>query len=117
MPEICAHSSLKERNAIECERDVDDMKMAEYMEDHIGEEFEGVVDGIMNFGMFIQLPNLIEGLVKVESIKDDYYFFDEELNMLIGKNHKKKFKLGDKVKVKVIAASKDTSTIDFVLVG
>jgi hypothetical protein len=108
---------LKERNAIECERDVDDMKMAEYMEDHIGEEFEGVIDGIMNFGMFIQLPNLIEGLVKVESIKDDYYFFDEELNMLIGKNHKKKFKLGDKVKVKVIAASKDTSTIDFVLVG
>ena len=117
LPEICAHSSLKERNAIECERDVDDMKMAEYMEDHIGEEFEGVVDGIMNFGMFIQLPNLIEGLVKLESIKDDYYFFDEELNMLIGKNSKKKFRLGDKVKVKVIAASKDTSTIDFVLVG
>ena len=117
LPEICAHSSLKERNAIECERDVDDMKMAEYMEDHIGEEFEGVIDGIMNFGMFIQLPNLIEGLVKLESIKDDYYFFDEELNMLIGKNHKKKFKLGDKVKVKVIAASKETSTIDFVLVG
>ena len=117
LPEICAHSSLKERNAIECERDVDDMKMAEYMEDHIGEEFEGVIDGIMNFGMFIQLPNLIEGLVKVESIKDDYYFFDEELNMLIGKNSKKKFRLGDKVKVKVIAASKDTSTIGFVLVG
>ena len=64
-----------------------------------------------------QLPNLIEGLVKLESIKDDYYFFDEELNMLIDKNHKKKFRLGDKVKVKVIAASIDTSTIDFVLVG
>ena len=117
LPEICAHSSLKERNAIECERDVIDMKEAEYMENHIGEEFDGIIDGILNFGMFIMLPNLVEGLVKLESIKDDYYEFNEELNMLIGKRTKKKFKLGQKVKVKVIAASKETSTIDFILVG
>lgn len=116
LPEIAMHSSEKERNSVDCERDVEDMKMAEYMEDHIGEEFDGVIDSILNFGMFICLPNMIEGLVKYDTIAGDYFEFNEETNMLIGKKTGKKFKLGQKVRVKCIAASKQNSTIDFALV-
>ena len=116
LPEIAMHSSEKERASIDCERDVEDMKMAEYMEDHIGEEFDGIIDSIMNFGMFICLPNMIEGLVKYENIVGDYFEYNEELNMLIGKKSGKKYKLGQKVRVKCIAASKEDSTIDFSIV-
>ena len=113
---IAEHSSEKERNSIDCERDVEDMKMAEYMEDHIGEEFDGVIDSILNFGMFVCLPNMIEGLVKYDSIKGDYFEFNEETNILIGKKTGKKYRLGQKVRVKCIAASKESSTIYFELI-
>ena len=116
LPSLTEHASLKERNAIDCERDVDDMKMAEYMEKHIGEEYEGIIDSIMNFGMFIELPNMIEGLVRLESIKGDYYEYNDETKTLIGKRKGKIFRLGQKVKVKCIAASKENSTIDFELI-
>ena len=116
LPEIAMHSSEKERNSIDCERAVDDMKMAEYMEDHIGEEFDGVIDSILNFGMFVCLPNMIEGLVKYDTIAGDYFEFNEETNLLIGKKTGRKFRLGQKVRVKCIAASKENSTIDFELV-
>ena len=116
LPEIAEHSSLKERNSIDCERDVEDMKMAEYMEDHIGEEYDGIIDSILNFGMFVCLPNMIEGLVRYENIVGDYFEFNEETNMLIGKRTGKKYKLGQKVRVKCISASKENSTIDFALV-
>ena len=116
LPEITAHSSEKERNSIDCERDVESMKMAEYMESHIGEEFDGIINTIMNFGMFIELPNLIEGLVKVDSMVDDYYEYNDVLNILVGKRHKKMYKIGQKVKVRCVAASKENSTIDFELV-
>ena len=72
LPFVAEHSSLKERNSIECEREVDDMKKAEYMEKHIGEHFEGIISGVMSFGIFVELPNLIEGLIRVEDIKGDY---------------------------------------------
>lgn len=116
LPSIAEHSSEKERNSIDCERDVEDMKMAEYMEDHIGEEYEGVIDSILNFGMFVCLPNMIEGLVKYDTIAGDYFEFNEDTNMLIGKRTGRKFRLGQKVKVKCIAASKENSTIDFELI-
>ena len=116
LPALCEHASLKERNAIECERDVDSMKMAEYMESHIGEEYDGIVDTVMNFGMFIELPNLIEGLVRVENIKGDYYVFNEATKSLVGQRKGKIYRLGQKVRVRVIAASKEDSTIDFELV-
>ena len=116
LPEIAMHSSEKERNSIDCERDVEDMKMAEYMEDHVGEEFDGVIDSILNFGMFVCLPNMIEGLVKYDTIVGDYFEFNEETNLLIGKKTGRKFRLGQKVRVKCIAASKENSTIDFELV-
>ena len=116
LPALCAHASEKERNAIECERDVDDMKMAEYMEDHIGEEYDGIVDTVMNFGMFVELPNLVEGLVKVDNIPGDYYQYNEETHSLIGNKKGKVYRLGQKVRVKCIAASKENSTIDFQII-
>ncbi len=116
LPEICEHSSKKEKDSIDCERDVEKMKMAEYMEDHIGEEFDGIISSCLNFGMFVQLPNMVEGLVHVSDIKGDYFNYNEELNALIGQRTKKMYKLGDKIHIKVINASKETSTIDFEIV-
>ena len=113
LPIIAEHSSIKERNSIECEREVDEMKKAEYMEKHIGEEFKGIVSGVVSFGMFIQLPNLIEGLVRVEDLTDDYYFYDETTFSLVGKKNKRGYRLGDDVTVIVKAASKEKHTIDF----
>lgn len=115
LPIIAEHSSIKERNAVACEREVDDMKKAEYMEKHIGEEFEGIVSGVVSFGMFIQLPNLIEGLVRIEDLKDDYYFYDESTFSLIGRKNKRGYRLGDKIKVIVKSASKEKHTVDFEL--
>ena len=117
MPVIAKHTSATERRAVECERAVDDMKKAEYMLDHIGEEFDGVVSSVMNFGMFIELPNLIEGLVRIDTIGDDYYTYDETTFSLIGRKNKRGYRLGDNVRVKVVAADKEKRTIDFELVN
>jgi len=114
--DIAEHSSEREVAAVDAERDVDDMKMAEYMEDHIGEEYDGIITTITNFGFFVQLPNLVEGLVHVQTLKGDYFNYVEELMALIGKSTKKTYRLGDKVHVKCVAASKETSMIDFELV-
>ena len=105
----------KERDAIECEREVEDMKKAEYMMKHIGEEFTGMVSSVMSFGMFIQLPNLIEGLVRIDDLEDDEYTFNEERFSLIGKNSKKEYRLGDTINVIVKSASKEAGTIDFII--
>ena len=109
---IADNSSVKERESVECEREVEDMKMAEYMEDHIGEEYEGIISSVNNFGMFIQLDNLIEGLVHVNDL-GDYFVFDEATQTLTGDRTKVRYRLGDRVLVKVKAASKDKKTIDF----
>ncbi len=114
--EIAQHSSEREVAAVDAERDVDDMKMAEYMEDHIGEEFDGVITTITNFGFFVELPNLIEGLVHVQTLKGDYFTYVPDLLAMIGKSTKKTYRLGDKVRVKCVAASKENSMIDFELV-
>ena len=113
LPVECEHCSIREQEAQNCERDVDKMKKAEYMMDHIGEVYDGIISGVQEFGFFVELENTIEGLVKAESIKGDYYVFDNDLMALIGKKSKKKYSFGDKVKVKVIRADKDRSEIDF----
>ena len=113
LKDITAHASERERASVECEREVDDMKKAEYMKDHIGEEYEGIVSSVMPFGMFVELPNLIEGLVRLDDLTDDYYTFCEETFSLVGKNNKRGYRLGDKVKVIVSAANKEAKTIDF----
>ena len=109
------HTSERERASIECEREVDDMKMAEYMEQHIGEEFTGIISGVMSFGMFIELPNKIEGLIRMDDLKDDYYTYDETTFSMIGNNNKRGYRLGDTVTVIVKAANKANHTIDFIL--
>ena len=114
--EIAAHSSEREVASVDAERDVFDMKVAEYMEDHIGEEYEGIIDTITNFGFFVQLPNLVEGLVHVQTLKGDYFTYVPELLSMIGKSTKKTYRLGDKVRVKCVSASKENSMVDFELV-
>jgi len=113
--EITSHSSERERASIECEREVDDMKKAEYMQDHIGEEYEGIVSSVMPFGMFIELKNSVEGLVRIDEIDGDFYTYNEETFSLTGKNNKRGYRLGDKVKVLVKAANKEAKTIDFII--
>lgn len=113
LPIECEHCSIREQEAQNCERDVDKMKKAEYMMDHIGEVYDGIISGVQEFGFFVELDNTIEGLVKAESIKGDYYIYDNDLMALIGKKSKKRYSFGDKVKVKVTRADKDRSEIDF----
>lgn len=114
--DIADNSSFKERESIECEREVESMKMAEYMMDHIGEEFTGMISSINSFGMFIQLDNMIEGLVRLEDMKD-FFNYDEFTQTLMGERSKKKYCLGDIVKVKVVRASKEEKTIDFSIIN
>ena len=114
---IATQSSEREQAAVDAEREVDDMKMAEYMESHIGEEFDGVISGVESFGLFVQLDNLIEGLVHINTLKGDFYNYVEELMCLIGQSTKKRYTIGDNVHIKVVAASKEAKTIDFEIVG
>ena len=112
--DIAIHTSETERNSDECERDVEGMKMAEFMQDHIGEEYEGMISGILNFGFFVQLDNMVEGLVPYESFNSDFEY-DRDLEMV--KVGNKLFKLGQRIKVRVESVLKDESQIDFSYVG
>lgn len=95
-------SSEMERKAQDAEREVDDLKKAEYMQDRIGQEFEGIISSVTSFGVFVELPNTIEGLVHITDLDDDYYIFNEAHLSLIGERTKKLYKLGDKVKVECV---------------
>ena len=95
-------SSEMERKAQDAEREVDDLKKAEYMKDRIGEEFEGIISSVTSFGVFVELPNTIEGLVHITDLDDDYYIFNDAQLSLIGERTKKVYKLGDKVKVECV---------------
>lgn len=112
---ISEHSSSRERASVDCEREVEDMKMAEYMEGHIGEEFQGMVSSVTSFGMFVELDNLIEGLVPLRDMKD-FFHYDEEHMTLTGERSHVKYTIGDKLLVKVVRASKEDKTIDFEVV-
>lgn len=112
---IADHSSARERASVDCEREVEDMKMAEYMEGHIGEEFEGMISSVTSFGMFIELDNLIEGLVPLRDMKD-FFHYDEEHMTLTGEKTHIKYTIGERVVIKVVRASKEEKTIDFEIV-
>ena len=109
---ISEQSSSRERASIDCEREVEDMKMAEYMEQHIGEHFVGMVSSVTSFGMFVELDNLIEGLVPLRDM-NDFFHYDEEHMTLTGEKTHVKYRIGDKVEIKVVKASKEEKTIDF----
>ncbi|MEG0591952.1 MAG: ribonuclease R [Coprobacillus sp.] len=116
IPYLAERASSREREAIDIEREVTDMKMAEYMSEHIGEEFEGLICSVTQFGFFVELPNTVDGLVHMTELTDDYYHYDEKNMMLVGEMTGKTYKLSDKVKVRVLSCSKKERTIDFVLV-
>ena len=109
-------SSERERVAQNAEREAESMKMAEYMEDKIGEQYDAIVSSITSFGMFVELENTVEGLIRFENMDDDYYIYDEEHNKLIGEKKKKEYKIGDKIKVEVIEASKMLRRVSFKMV-
>ncbi|MCX7903006.1 MAG: ribonuclease R [Caloramator sp.] len=109
-------SSDMERLADEAERETEDLKKAEYMAERIGEIYTGIISSVTHFGMFVELPNTIEGLVHINSMMDDYYIFDENLYALIGEETRKIYRLGDEVKVKVHRVDVESRNIDFVLV-
>lgn len=112
---VADHSSAKERSSIDCEREVEDMKMAQYMEGHIGEEFEGMISSVMSFGMFVELDNLIEGLVSIKDMKG-FFNYDEDRMTLTNEKSHVKYTIGERIKVRVIRASKEAKTIDFEIV-
>ena len=114
--DVATNSSETEVAAIEAERDVLAMKMAEYMTDHLGEVYHGIISGVTNFGLFVELDNLIQGLIHISTL-DGYYNYVPEILSLVRDDSAKKYRIGDEVSVKVIAASKENSTIDFELVG
>lgn len=114
--EVANHSSKTERRADEAEREVEKMKKVEYMMDYIGETFEGVISGITTWGIYVELPNTVEGMVRVSDMEDDYYVYDGERYQMVGEHTKKTYKLGQKVTVRVISADKLLRTIDFAFV-
>ena len=116
--EIAAkQSSEMERLAEEAEREVDDLKKAEYMMDRIGEEFEGIISSVTSFGIFVELPNTIEGLVHITDLDDDYYIYDEQHLLLLGQRTKNVYRLGDEVKVRCSRVDIDNREIFFDIVG
>lgn len=110
------HASFTEDRSVKCERAVEKYEAARYMEDHIGEEYEAVISGVTRDGIWIQLKNLIEGLIKISEIGKDYYDFDEKLLLIKGRKTGRIYKIGDKVEVVVTGASRETSEIDFAFV-
>ncbi|MFD1708591.1 ribonuclease R [Siminovitchia sediminis] len=117
LDEIAQHTSQRERRAVDAERDTDELKKAEFMEDKIGEEFEGIISSATNFGLFVKLPNTIEGLVHVSYMTDDYYHYDERQYALIGERTGNVYRIGDEVTVRVINVNKDDHSIDFEIAG
>lgn len=116
LPEVAEHVSMTERRAIDAERETDALKKAEYMMDKIGEEFEGVIGSVTSFGMFVELPNTVEGLISLTSLSDDFYIFNQQHMILIGERTGKIFRIGQKVKVRVEKVDVDEREIDFKLV-
>jgi len=116
LEDVAKQSSAMERRAEEVERETVKLKKAEYMKSHINEEMQGVVSGVTAWGLYVELPNTVEGLVHMNMMQDDYYIFDKEHYCLVGEKTKKVYELGQSVKVKVYHADIVTKTVDFVLV-
>jgi ribonuclease R len=117
LPVIAEQASNMERRAVEAERETDELKKAEYMLDKIGEEYDGMISSVTNFGMFVELPNTIEGLVHVSYMTDDYYRYDERHYAMIGERTGNVYRIGDEITVRVVSVNKDERSVDFEIVG
>ena len=115
LPEVASHSSKTERRAEEAERETVKLKKAQYMEEHIGEVYEGVISGITQWGIYVELPNTVEGLIHVAALTDDYYYYDESAYEMRGQDTGRTFKLGERVAVQVKDVDRSLRTVDFVL--
>lgn len=113
LTEVAANCSVNERRAEDAERDTDKYKIVEFMQDKVGQEFEGIISGVTSWGIYVELPNTVEGMVSVKDLDDDYYEFDEENMRYIGENTHKTYTIGDKVRVILVRASLEMRTIDF----
>lgn len=116
LDDVALNISKTERVAIDCERDIDDLKKCEYMYDKLGEEYDGTISGLTNFGIFVELPDTIEGMVALRDIKDDHYVFDEEKFQVIGERTKKIYTFGQKVRVQLVKVTPSIRAIDFIFV-
>ncbi|MNW48559.1 Ribonuclease R [compost metagenome] len=116
MHDIAQQSSERERVAVDAERDTEQLKKAEFMLDKVGEEFPGIISSVTNFGMFIELENTVEGLIRLSAMTDDYYHFHEQHMALIGERTSKIYRIGDEVKIRVARVNMDDHTIDFEMV-
>ena len=115
LEEMSKHCSERESVSVEAERAADDLKKCEYMKDRIGAVETGIISGVAQYGFFVQLPNTVEGMVRIGSIEGDYYVLDEKNYRMVGRSSGRVFRLGDEVRVKVAAADMETANIDFVL--
>ena len=113
LPEVTKHASEMERRAEEAERETVKLKKVEYMQQHLGEIFEGVISSITKWGMYVELPNTVEGLVHVANMRDDHYEYDENRYELIGTHTNKVYKLGQRIRIRVTGADRLLRTIDF----
>lgn len=116
LPEVAKHSSEMERRADEAERETDKLKKVEYMEEHIGETFEGVVSGVTKWGIYVELPNTVEGMVHISKIPGDYYIYAEDRNEVVGTGTGRAYRLGMPVKIRVAECDRMMRTIDFDIV-
>ena len=117
LPKIADQSSTREREAVTAERETVDLKKAEYMSNKIGEEFEGVITSLTSFGIFVELPNTIEGLIRLSSLTDDYYHYDRESQQILGERRKKRFRIGDSLRVTVAKVNVMEGEVNFALVN
>jgi ribonuclease R len=117
LPEIATHTSAMERRAVDAERETDDLKKAEFMLSKLGEEFDGIISSVTNFGLFVELPNTVEGLVHVSDLTDDYYHFDERSYAMIGERTGNVFRIGDEITVRCVNVNVDERAVDFEVVG
>ena len=115
MPEVAKHASEMERRADEAERETDKLKKVEYMEARIGEIYEGVISSITNWGVYVELENTIEGMIHVSMLPGDYFYYDEASYEMVGQATGKRYKLGERIKVKVNQTDKISRNIDFVI--
>ncbi|MCI8266325.1 MAG: ribonuclease R [Lachnospiraceae bacterium] len=115
LPEVAKHSSEMERRADEAERETDKLKKVEFMERHIGEIYEGVISSITAWGVYVELPNTIEGMIHVSMLPGDYFYYDEETYEMVGQATDIRYKLGQTLKIRVHATDKILRTIDFVI--
>jgi ribonuclease R len=116
LDEVAKHSSETERRAEEAERETDKLKKAQYMENHLGERFEGVISGVTAWGLFVELENSCEGMIRAASMEDDFYVYDENNMKLVGERYHKEYNLGQKVWIKVVGADRLTKAIDFKII-